>query len=327
MSSAEAVRDTKPATHLPPGIASRLRLPLIAAPMLNISGPDLVIAACRAGIIGAFPTLNPRMVNAPGGLDAWLDRISRELGSDGQPHAPMCPNIVMRNDDLAAHVKSVIAHKAEMVITSVGSPKPILPALHDAGIFVLADVATIRHAEKALAAGVDGLVLLTAGAGGHTGWLNPFAYVRAIRKMFDGPIVLAGGIIDGVALRAAQTLGCDLAYMGTKFIATRESMATPRYREFLVNASMDDVMLTKAFTGLQANMLRPTIEAAGIDPATLDESVSWEEARRRYGSRTSGPKRWQDILAAGHTVSGIDRVLSVAELVAQTEREYRGARN
>lgn len=215
-----------PPSCLPKHFRDRLRLPLIAAPMLNISGPELVVAACRSGVVGAFPTLNPRLLRTPGGLDAWLDQIMGSLRDSDGPHAPVCPNIVMRNDELAVHVKSVIDHGVEMVITSVGSPAPILPQLHDAGIFVFADVASLRHAQKAIETGVDGLVLLTAGAGGHTGWLNPFAYVRAVREMFDGPIVLAGGIIDGVALRAAETLGCDLAYMGTKFIATRESLAT-----------------------------------------------------------------------------------------------------
>lgn len=312
-------------SRLPRHLSRHLRLPLIAAPMLNLSGPELVVAACRAGVIGAFPTLNPRLLHSPGGLDAWLDRIFSELRQSGEPFAPVCPNIVMRNDDLDAHVRSVIAHGVEMVITSVGSPAPVLPQLHDAGIFVFADVASLHHARKAIDGGVDGLVLLTAGAGGHTGWLNPFAYVRAVRKMFDGPIALAGGIIDGTALRAAVTLGCDLAYMGTRFIATRESLATADYRDALVRSSMDDILLTKAFSSLQGNYLRPTIEASGIDLATLDETISWDEARRKYGSRSSGPKRWQDILAAGHTVSGVESVLDVAELVEQTAREFDGA--
>lgn len=317
---------TKPAragqSRLPAPIAARLRLPLIAAPMLNVSGPELVVAACRAGVIGAFPTLNPRMVGAPGGLDEWLDRIDADLQGEGQTCAPVCPNIVMRNDDRQAHVESVIEHGVEMVIVSVGSPAPILPQLHDAGIFVFADVASLKHAKKAIEAGVDGLVLLTAGAGGHTGWLNPLAFVRAVRAVFDGPVVLAGGISDGVALRAAETLGCDLAYMGTRFIATQESMATPAYRDYLARSSMDDIVLTKAFTGLQANILRPSIEDSGIDPASLDENIGWDEARTKYGSESGGPKRWQDILAAGHTVSGVQTPFSVAQLVAQTEAEY-----
>lgn len=307
-------------SRLPDNIANRLRLPMIVAPMLHVSGPELVIAACRSGVIGAFPTLNPELLDAEVGLDGWLTRIKSRLGAE--PHAPMCPNIVMRNQNLDAHIDSVIRHGVEMVITSVGSPKPVMPKLRDAGVFVFADVATLEHARKAIDAGVDGLVLLTAGAGGQTGWLNPFAYVRAVRAIFDGPIVLAGGMSDGVALRAAQALGCDLAYMGTKFIATRESLAAEEYREGLVDASIDDVMATKAFNGLLGNYLRPSIVAAGLDPDNLEESVSEARAKELYGARGAGPKRWTSLKSAGHSVSGVTAVQSVAELVEQTAREY-----
>ena len=313
------------ASRLPAAIAKRLRLPVIAAPMLHVSGPDLVVAACRAGVIGSFPTGNPGLMNDPSGLDGWLARITAGLGDDRNAHAPVCPNIVMRNPDLDAHVDCVIRHGVEMVITSVGSPKLIMPRLRDAGVFVLSDVASVDHARKAVESGVDGLVLLTAGAGGQTGWLNPFAYVRAVRQFFDGPLVLAGGIIDGVALHAARTLGCDLAYMGTKFIATHESLAGEAYRESLVNASMDDIMLTKAFTGLWGSYLRPTIVAAGLDPDNLDESISEARAREAFGGRSGGPRRWTELKSAGHSVSGVTAVQSVAELVAQTVQEYEGA--
>jgi nitronate monooxygenase len=189
---------------------------------------------------------------------------------------------------------------------------------------VFADVASIRHAERAVAAGADGLVLLTAGAGGQTGWLNPFVFVRAVRAFFDGPIVLAGGITDGHALRAAQALGCDLAYMGTKFIATRESMADVRYKEMLVASSADDVLLTTAFTGLQTNMLRPSIEAAGLDPDDLPQRGAIDIGKDiDIGARESRPTRWKDIWSAGHSVSGVDAVLSVDELVQRTRDEYR----
>jgi nitronate monooxygenase len=170
----------------------------------------------------------------------------------------------------------LLRHKPEMVITSVGSPAPVLKPLHDAGALVFADVASIRHAERAVKAGADGLVLLTAGAGGQTGWLNPFVFVRAVRAFFDGPIVLAGGISDGHALRAAKALGCDLAYMGTKLIATRESMADPRHKAMLVASSADDILLTTAFTGLQTNMLPPSIEAAGLDPDDLPQRGAFD---------------------------------------------------
>ncbi len=212
----------------------RLSLPLIAAPMFLVSGVELVVAACRNGVIGSFPTVNCR---SPEQLDEWLTDIDTRLkahaDASGKPSAPVCANLIVHrsNARLEQDLQVLLRHRPEMVITSVGSPAPVIGPLHDAGALVFADVASIRHAERAVAAGADGLVLLTAGAGGQTGWLNPFVFVRAVRAFFDGPIVLAGGIADGHALRAAQALGCDLAYMGTKFIATRESMADARYKE------------------------------------------------------------------------------------------------
>jgi nitronate monooxygenase len=303
-------------SRIPPHIASRLTLPLIAAPMLRVSGPDLVVAACTAGVIGAFPTKNARTSEE---LEAWLGDIERR---NGQEAAPYCPNLIMRDARLKDDLALLVKHKTEIVITSVGSPAPAVAALHDIGCTVLADIATIHHAERALEAGVDGLILLTAGAGGQTGWLNPFAFVRAVRAMTDKLVVMAGGISDGHALRAAITLGCDLAYMGTKFIATTESMASDGYRRMLVEANMDEVMLTSAFTGLPANMLSPSITAAGLDPKRLDESISEERARGTFGPGGGGPRRWSDIWSAGHTVSGVQAVTSVAELVAQTKREF-----
>lgn len=312
-------------TRLPERFSKRLRVPIIAAPMLHVSGPDLVVAACRAGVIGAFPTLNAKLVGADGGLHGWLSEMRERLGDDLETSAPICPNIIMLNRELDEHVDTVIRHGIEMVITSVGSPRPIMPRLRDAGVFVFADVATLEHARKAIDDGVDGLVLLTAGAGGSTGWLNPFAFVRGVRRFFDGPIVLAGGIIDGVALRAAQALGCDLGYMGTKFIATYESMAADDYRETLVQSSMDDVMLTRAFSGRWGSYLRPTIVAAGFDPDNLDESISEAHARAQHGASGTGPRRITDIKSAGHSVSGVTAVQSVEDLVEQTAREYESA--
>ena len=218
----------------------------------------------------------------------------------------------------------LLRHRPEIVITSVGSPAPVLAALHDAGSLVFADVASIRHAERAVEAGADGLVLLTAGAGGQTGWLNPFVFVRAVRAFFDGPVVLAGGMGDGHALRAAQALGCDLAYMGTKFIATRESLADARYKEMLVASSADDILLTTAFTGLQTNMLRPSIAAAGLDPDDLPQRGAIDIGKDiDIGERDKRPARWRDIWSAGHSTSGVTGVLSVDDLVARTLAEYR----
>jgi nitronate monooxygenase len=307
----------------------RLSLPLIAAPMFLVSGVELVVAACRNGVIGSFPTVNCR---SPEQLDEWLGeiegRLRRHSDENGKPAAPICPNLIVHrsNARLEQDLEVLLRHRPEIVITSVGSPAPVLAPLHDAGALVFADVASIRHAERAVAAGADGLVLLTAGAGGQTGWLNPFVFVRAVRAFFDGPLVLAGGISDGHALRAAQALGCDLAYMGTKFIATRESMADIRYKEMLVASSADDILLTTAFTGLQTNMLRPSIEAAGLDPDNLPARGAIDIGKDiDIGARENNPKRWRDIWSAGHSTSGVRQVLAVDELVARTAAEYRAA--
>ena len=307
----------------------RLSLPLIAAPMFLVSGVELVVAACRNGVIGSFPTVNCR---SPEQLDKWLEeiesRLQRHSDASGKPSAPVCANLIVHrsNARLEQDLQVLLRHRPEMVITSVGSPAPVIGPLHDAGALVFADVASIRHAERAVEAGADGLVLLTAGAGGQTGWLNPFVFVRAVRAFFDGPIVLAGGITDGHALRAAEALGCDLAYMGTKFIATRESMADIRYKELLVASTADDVLLTSAFTGLQTNMLRPSIEAAGLDPDNLPLRGAIDIGKDiDIGARENSPKRWKDIWSAGHSVSGVTEVLSVDELVARTLAEYQAA--
>lgn len=286
----------------------RLQLPLIAAPMFLVSGVDLVVAACVHGVIGSFPTANCRSTEQ---LDGWLrtihEGLQRSADAAGRAPAPVCANLIVHrsNPRLADDLAVVLRHAPEIVITSVGSPAPVLGPLHDAGALVLADVASIRHAERAVAAGADGLVLLTAGAGGQTGWLNPFAFVRAVRQFFQGPLVLAGGISDGHALRAARALGCDLAYMGTRFIATVESMADPAYKEMLVASSADDILLTRAFTGLQTNMLRPSIVAAGLDPDDLPERGAIDITRDiDVGAREARPRRWRDIWSAGHATSG-----------------------
>ena len=231
------------------------------------------------------------------------------------------------NPRLADDLRVVLKHSPELVITSVGSPVPVLGPLHDAGALVFADVASLRHAERAIEAGADGLILLTAGAGGQTGWLNPFAFTRAVRRFYSGPLVLAGGISDGCALRAARTLGCDLAYMGTRFIATRESLADIRYKEMLVASGADDIMLTRAFTGLQTNMLRPSIVAAGLDPDALPERGGIEiDKDIDVSAKESQPARWRDVWSAGHSVSGVRKVSSVAELIGETLAEYEAVR-
>ncbi len=321
---------------LPASIARRLRLPLIAAPMLKVSGPELVIEACRSGVIGAFPTANAQ---GEGTLDVWLTQIMSALGTTpGQVReaAPCCPNLIVHRspEALARDIECIVRHRVELVITSVGSPAPVIEPLHAAGCLVFADVGSVLHARKAIAAGADGLVLLTAGAGGQTGWLNGFAFVRAVRAFYDGPLVLAGGIADGTALWAARALGCDLGYMGTKFIATNESMAAAGYKQMLVEAQPDDIQLTRAFSGLAASMLRPSIVAAGLDPEALDESITPARSRELFGASREkftntrerfGPQRWRDVWSAGHSVGGVDAVRPVAQLIDRTEAEYRAA--
>jgi len=306
---------------LPAALAQGLRLPLIAAPMLRVSGVELVSAACCAGVIGAFPTVNAR---TPQELDAWLARIAADRERAARPTAPPCPNLIMRRDAdaIAEDVRVLVRRRVQVVIVSVGSPTAVVGPLHDAGCLVFADVASLRHAEKALAAGADGLVLLSAGAGGQTGWVNGFSFVRALRAFYDGPLVLAGGVHDGAALWAARVLGCDLGMMGTRFIATPESLAPEAYRRMLVASRLDDVLLTRAFTGLDTNMLRPSIVAAGLDPAALPAPTP-EEARKVFGPEGSAHvRRWVDVWSAGHTVSGVDAVRPAAELVERIAAEY-----
>lgn len=288
--------------------------------MLGVSGPELVSSVCRAGAIGAFPTINARTETE---LDEWISIIERGAGDGGAPYAA---NLIIRSPRLAEDLAVLIKHRTELVITSVGSPGPVIEPLHDVGALVFADVATLHHAERAVDAGADGLVLLTAGAGGQTGWMNPFAFVRAVRSIFEGPLVLAGGISDGQSLFAAEVLGCDLGYLGTRFLATLESRAPAEYKRMVVDSSLDDVMLTRAFTGLPTSMLRPSITAAGLDPFALDETVTPASAAALFGSGGSGPTRWSQVWSAGHSVSGVDRILPAAELVERLAHDYRDAR-
>lgn len=300
--------------------ASRLRLPLMAAPMYQISGPELVIAACKAGVIGAFPTANCKTTEE---LDNWLTRMESSLSL---LDAPFCPNIIIRHEAMPSQLQVLLRHRVELVVTSVGSPAAVVAPLHAIGCQVFADVASLRHAQLALEAGADGLVLLSAGAGGQTGWANGFAFVRAVRRFYEGPVILAGGISDGQALWASQALGCDLGYMGTRFIAAHESMADPAYRRMLVSSELDDVLLSSAFTGLPANMLRPSVIAAGLDPDHLPKELGAEGAKRLFGEGGSAPQRWKQIWSAGHSVSGVTASQSTTELVDQIAREYETAR-
>ncbi|ABM11195.1 NAD(P)H-dependent flavin oxidoreductase [Mycolicibacterium vanbaalenii] len=292
--------------------AGRLRLPVIAAPMTSVSTPELVIGACRSGAIGSFPTHNAATTRE---LDAWLARAKSELAAEA---APVAPNLVVhrsnprRDDDLAV----LIHHKVELVITSVGSPAPVIEPLHNAGARVFADVASLEHAWRALDAGADGLVLLTAGAGGQTGWANPFAFVRAVRENFDGPVVLAGGISDGRAILAAQILGADFAYLGTRFIATRQSAAGDDYRDALVAATLDDVRLSDRVGGVPASLLSCWLDAQSTPGA--DGAGSGFTQKQLLANREA----W----SAGHSVSGVHGVVDVADLVEELLTGYTVAR-
>ncbi|WP_219618282.1 NAD(P)H-dependent flavin oxidoreductase [Brevibacterium ihuae] len=315
-----------PAARLATGLTSDLsglRIPLIAAPMLRISDVALTSAAMRAGIVGAFPTLNAR---SSAGLRDWLTELDAIQASAS---GLFCPNLVMADAHAAEHAALVAESSARLVITSVGSPAPVTGLFAEAGIAVLADVATVAHARKAVAAGATGLILLTAGAGGQTGWLNPFAFITAVREFFSGPVVLAGGMTGGRSLAAARVAGYDLAYAGTPFIATEESPASSDYSAEITAATSDDILLTSAFTGLPTNMLLPSIRAAGLDPAALDEEIRPEAAAELFGNRARGlgPRRWADIHSAGHSVAGVRSVMSVEALVARFAEEYAAARD
>ncbi|MDP3252284.1 MAG: nitronate monooxygenase [Hydrogenophaga sp.] len=308
---------------LPAQWRTRLRLPLVAAPMLQVSGPALVAATCRAGVIGAFPAANCRQ---HGELAAWIAEIRHTIG-DPAVAAPFAVNLIVRSATLADDLACVMREKVELVITSVGSPAALVGPLHDAGCHVFADVATLAHAEKALAAGVDGLVLLCAGAGGQTGWVSPFAGVRAVRALFDGPLIVAGGLSDGHALWAAMALGADLGYMGTRFIATQESLASDAHRRMLVEANWDDIVSSSAFTGLPVNWLRASLVAAGLNPDALNDTRLKADSAELFGTRdTHAPRRWTELFSAGHSVAGVRAVQAVATLVDELAGEYDAAR-
>lgn len=301
---------------LPDWWRRRLKLPLIAAPMFLISGPDLVIAACKAGVTGCFPTPNARDTNI---LDQWLARISAEVT---EADAPWAVNLVVHrtNDRLEADLALCERYRAPIVITALGSPQAVIDRVHGWGGIVLADVNSVKFARRAAALGVDGLVLVGAGAGGHTGQMAGFAFVPAVREFFGGILVLAGGITTGGGIAAAQALGADIAAMGTRFIATRESLASDAYREMLVASSIDDLVLSRGITGVPANWLRPSVEAAGLDLARLEADVTVD-----FTDPKGDARRWTTVWSAGHGVGAIRQVESAAGLVADLAAQYAAA--
>ena len=302
---------------LPPQLHNRLRLPVIAAPMFLVSGPELVIGACKAGVIGAFPMANARPAAE---VEQWLTRIEREL--DGQDAAPYAANIVVHrsNERFAEELAMIVRHETPVVITILCKPHKVVEAVHGYGGIVLHDAASERHAGYAMQAGVDGIIALAGGAGGHTGWQNPFSLVREIRRVWDGCLILAGAISDGYAVRAAEVLGADLAYMGTRFAATRESLAPDAQKQMMVDCRAGDILLTDRLTGINANYMAPSLEAAGIDLAKLLAGSAPEAAGILQATRA-----WRDYWSAGHGISNIDDIPATADLVARLEKEYRAA--
>ena len=306
---------------VPAALRKGLALPAICAPMFIVSNPDLVISQCRGGLIGSFPALNAR---PPELLDAWLTRIRAELADDPEAAAFAVNQIVHQSNERLEHDMALcVKHEVPLIITSLRAPDAIVPRVHAYGGLVFHDVISVRHAEKALEAGVDGLILVCAGAGGHAGTLSPFALVGEIRKFYAGPIVLSGAITSGSAILAAQAMGADFAYIGTRFIATREANAQEAYKQCLVDSAAVDVVYTPYFTGVHGNYLRKSIEAAGLDPENLPVK---DKDAMDFGSAAGAAKAWKDIWGAGQGVGTIDDIPPVAELIARMKQEYRAAK-
>lgn len=307
-----------------PEILQNLALPVVASPMFIVSYPELVLAQCKAGIVGSFPALNAR---EPQILEDWLSRIGEELASfkAANPDAvvgPLAVNQIVHqsNQRLEHDVRVCVEHRVPIFITSLRAPpKEVLDAVHSYGGIVLHDVINLRHANKALEAGVDGLILVAAGAGGHAGTLSPFALVGEVRNIFDGPIVLSGSIANGGSILAAQAMGADLAYIGTRFIASSEANASDAYKQAIVDASANDIIYSNLFTGVSGNYIRQSIVNAGLDPENLPTA---DKSTMNF----SKAKAWKDIWGAGQGVGLMDDVRPAAEIVARLKQEYNDTR-
>jgi nitronate monooxygenase len=314
---------------VPAQLEGRLRLPVVAAPMFIVSGPELVLAQCRAGIVGSFPSLNARPVSM---LDEWLARITETLAADAKatpdaPPAPFAVNLIVHhtNNRLEADLELCAKYRVPLIITSLRAPGDVAKAVHAWGGAVFHDVIGLRHAEKAAAAGVDGLIAVCAGAGGHAGTLSPFALVSEIRQFFPGTIVLSGAITTGRHVLAAQAIGADLAYVGTRFIATNEANALPEYKQMLVEGSGEDLVYTSLFSGVKANYLKASIRRMGLDPDNLPEGDPSKMNFATGGGAEPGAKAWRDIWGAGQGIGSIDSVEPVAAVVAHMAADYHGA--
>ena len=301
-----------------PAIFSGLRLPVIGAPLFIISNPDLVIAQCRAGIVGSFPALNAR----PGPmLETWLQRISRELSEQDAPYA--VNQIVHRSNDRLMHdVELCVKYRVPIVITSLGARADLNAAVHSYGGIVLHDVINDKFARKAIEKGADGLIAVASGAGGHAGVLSPFALIQEIREWFDGPLVLSGAIATGSAVLAAQAMGADMGYIGSAFIATTEANAAEAYKQAIVDGRADDIVYTNLFTGVHGNYLKASIVQAGLDPDHLPES---DPSKMNFGTGGGKSKAWRDIWGSGQGIGAVKAVVSAGALVERLKQEYAAA--
>lgn len=302
----------------------QLSLPVISAPMFIVSCPELVIAQCASGIVGSMPALNARPQSL---LTEWLTQIDQALAELKQREpdrviAPYAINHIIHqsNDRLQEDLAVCADHKVPLIITSLRAPNHVVDTVHGWGGKVFHDVTTLRHAQKALEAGVDGLILVCSGAGGHAGTLSPFALLAEVRKIFDGPIALSGAISRGHDVLAARAMGADFAYIGTRFIASDEAHAQDAYKQMLVDAQANDVLYTPFFTGIPGNYLKPSITAAGLDPDNLPKA---DPDAANFGTTRSKP--WRDIWGAGQGVGSIDSVLPVAQIVDRLKQEYQRA--
>ena len=312
-----------------PVALQNLRLPVIGSPLFIASGPALVTAQCKAGIVGSFPALNARPAEL---LDTWLTQIQNDLAEYGKAHpdariGPIAVNQIVHqsNDRLAHDVEVCVRHRVPIIISSLRAPpREMMDAIHGYGGIVLHDVISIRHAKKALEAGVDGLILVAAGAGGHAGALSPFALVGEVRKFFSGPVALSGSIATGDAILAAQAMGADFAYIGSRWLATKESNVDDAYRQAIVESSAADVVYTNLFTGVHGNYLKKSIVTAGLDPDNLPQA---DKSVMNFGSGGGAKaKAWRDIWGAGQGVGLMDDVPTVAEVVERLSNEYAAAR-
>ncbi len=308
-------------------LRSELSLPVLAAPLFIVSNPDLVVAQCTSGIIGSFPALNARPAEI---LDEWIERIETSLEDyrNKHPHEKVGPfavnQIIHKSNDRLDHDLDVcMRREVPMIITSLRAPQDVVKKVHEYGGVVFHDVISIRHAQKALEAGVDGLVLVCAGAGGHAGMLSPIALVREVRRFFEGPIALSGAITDGAGVLAAEAIGADFAYVGTRFIATQEANAADTYKEMIVASQADDIVYTPYFSGVNGNYLKPSVRDAGLDPDDLPQS---DKTKMNFGSEREKPKAWKQIWSAGQGVGNIDDAPSTRTVVQRLVREYKQAR-